>query len=335
MKLPTITNHFVIGAVEGARRIGLDVNNILLSAGLTPAVLEQPQARVSADKYTKLIQTLWLEMKDEFMGFGERPCKLGAFATMSYAVIHCKNLEQLFKRSTLFYSLITDSPGLRIELTDNDAILRLIHDENMQDHNHFMSNALLMIWHRFACWTVGKYIPLKFAKFNYPEPEFSQEYNYLYHCPLKFDASAIELVFHKKYLDLPIVQTEQSLDQFLINSPAELLAKPGNDDSATAHIRGILSQGDLVDFPDFETIAQHLNSTPQTLRRRLKEEGSSYQEIKDDIRRDAAIYFLGQRQLNINQIAEKIGFSEPSTFHRAFKKWTGVTPGAYRQGEGR
>jgi AraC-like DNA-binding protein len=71
--------------------------------------------------------------------------------------------------------------------------------------------------------------------------------------------------------------------------------------------------------------------TPQTLRRRLREEGHGYQELKDDLRRDAAIDYLGRPDLTLIDIANLVGFSEASTFHRAFRKWTGVAPGEYRQ----
>jgi AraC-like DNA-binding protein len=62
----------------------------------------------------------------------------------------------------------------------------------------------------------------------------------------------------------------------------------------------------------------------------LHEEGQGYQQLKDDLRRDAAIEYLARPDLTLVQIATRLGFSEPSTFHRAFKKWTGVAPGEYR-----
>jgi AraC-like DNA-binding protein len=70
--------------------------------------------------------------------------------------------------------------------------------------------------------------------------------------------------------------------------------------------------------------------TPQTLRRRLQEEGHGFQAIKDNLRRDMSIEYLARPDLTLIEIAERVGFSETSTFHRAFKSWTGVAPGEYR-----
>ena len=84
-------------------------------------------------------------------------------------------------------------------------------------------------------------------------------------------------------------------------------------------------------MPTLNDVASQLYLSPQTLRRRLAAEGKSYQGVKDDLRRDTAIHLLASPHLTLDEVAEKVGFSETSTFHRAFKKWTGVTPGLYRQ----
>jgi len=120
----------------------------------------------------------------------------------------------------------------------------------------------------------------------------------------------------------------------LKQSPADLLAKPDEGNSLVAKIRTIIGDDLSQDLPNFDAIASALHTSPQTLRRRLKEEGLSYQELKDQLRRDSALFYLERGDLSIQMVAEKLGFSEPSTFHRAFKKWTGMTPGAYRQEDG-
>ena len=86
-----------------------------------------------------------------------------------------------------------------------------------------------------------------------------------------------------------------------------------------------------IDNLSFEQVASTLKTTTHTLRRRLKEEGNSFQEIKDSLRRDRALRLLSDTDMSVQEIAELLGFSEPAAFNRAFKKWLGTTPGSYRK----
>ena len=88
----------------------------------------------------------------------------------------------------------------------------------------------------------------------------------------------------------------------------------------------------LVDMPELKEVASALDVHPQTLRRRLSAEGITFQEIKNQLRRDTALHLLGKQGVNIEEIAYRSGFSESSAFIRAFKSWTGVTPYTYRKG---
>ena len=139
--------------------------------------------------------------------------------------------------------------------------------------------------------------------------------------------------FPVKFLNEKLIQNETTLRKFLKHSPADLLARPDEGNSLVAQIRAIIGDDLSQELPNFEFVADALHTSAQTLRRRLKEEGLTYQELKDQMRRDTALYFLGRGDLSIQDVSEKLGFSESSTFHRAFKKWTGITPGAYRQGD--
>jgi AraC-like DNA-binding protein len=86
-----------------------------------------------------------------------------------------------------------------------------------------------------------------------------------------------------------------------------------------------------IENMNFELVSAELNMTTHTLRRRLKDEGHSFQDIKDSIRRDRAMMLLDNPALALQDIAIKLRFSEPAAFNRAFKKWTGLTPGVYRE----
>jgi len=127
------------------------------------------------------------------------------------------------------------------------------------------------------------------------------------------------------------VRDESELEAFLKVAPYHLVIKPvATDGSVTSRIRELLGQDFREEMPSFEALTGMLNMSPRTLRRRLEKEGTSYQRIKDNARRDVAISLLSRDRMTVSDVAERVGFSDPSAFHRSFKKWTGLSPGAYR-----
>lgn len=331
MKPLTIANHFVVAAIHGAASQGLPISFILEGTGIPSELLNQEKARVSPEQFVMLIQRIWHLLEDELMGFGPVKSKLGSFATMCQLAIHSDNLEQMLKRGTRFYGLFERVPAISLEVHDSKARLVLQHNVLPKDKDYFIQETLLVIWHRTACWMVDRRINLIKASFSYPAPGHHEEYKSIFYCPIEFNAKQTYLEFHADMLKQPVRQNERTLSDFLQSSPADLLARPTRDESHSGKIRSLIGRDIHGELPPFEDIAKQLYMTPQTLRRRLKAEGTSYQELKDNIRRDIAIYYLSQPSLCINDIASRVGFTEPSTFHRAFKKWTGVTPLAYRE----
>jgi AraC-like DNA-binding protein len=153
----------------------------------------------------------------------------------------------------------------------------------------------------------------------------------MYSTQLQFSQPHTRISFDAAYLDLPVVQNERSLKEFLRVAPQNILVKYKNANSLAARIRRRLRQLLPGDLPEFEALAGELNMTPITLRRRLQDEGESYQSLKDQLRRDLAITYMSHTDRSVRDIALELGFAEPSAFHRAFKKWTGTAPGAYRR----
>ena len=327
----TVSRHFVEAALAGARKQGYDTDQMLRDAGIEPERLQTEKARVTGSQYTRLMQVIWATMEDEFMGFAPRRSRPGTFATLCQLVIHCHNLECVLRRARQFYGLFDDTITLALRYEGEHVAIELRSEHPLDDPYHFLQESLLVIWHRLCSWLIGQGIPLDEAYFNYPEPPHVGEYRSIFHCPLFFNRSRTGLRFRREYMRRPVIRDELEMKQFLETSPADLLARPDDRNSYTARIRAIIGRDFRDRIPEFDRIAEQLNMSPQTLRRRLKAENTSFQEIKDNLRRDIAIYHLSRGDQAINDIAYLAGFAETSTFHRAFKKWTGMTPGAFRE----
>ena len=320
--------HYFREALNCAVRKGFDGDEILstLDIKITPN-----QQRVDGEQMARLVQYVWANLNDEFLGCTNQPCKLGMFPFMARHVLHYKSLENMLEQGISFYNLVTDDLQMKLLRSGDFAELAFIFPHPERDPNHFFLEFWLIIWHRFSSWLIDVKIPLSQVCFTHPKPAHYQEAKLLFACRHSFNRPVVKLCFHAKYLDLPCVRTKKELTRFLRDSPADLITIPGSEHSFKAKIRAILlhHESDTLYCPSFETLALNLSMSAQTLRRRLKVEGTSYPMIKDEIRRDLAIDYLQMSNRSITDISNALGFSEPRSFTRAFKHWTGVSPSKY------
>lgn len=331
--MATIGTHYIKSALGGAKARGLNPKALLRMARIPERPLRDPKARIHVDLVAKLYFGIAKALNDEFMGFTERPIKLGTFALMADYVSSAANLEELFQRGIRFYNQITDELTMSLEVEGDHVYLTTVFKRPELDFEHFYIEYWHVIWHRFASWFIGKPIKLVGAYINYT-PIDAEEFRLLFRCPTHLKSKYNRLVFHRSYLTAPLVKTKRELQVFLRRAPIDMLTIPGEDTSLTARINQMLqpTQGQVLALPTANDMAAQLDISEQTLRRRLGEEGISYQQIKDNLRADLARDLLANKSLAIGDVARQLDFSEPRAFTRAFRQWQGVTPREYRNG---
>jgi AraC-like DNA-binding protein len=328
----TIAICFVAAALQSVRARDLNADELLANVGLSSTLLQMPQARVSAKHYGALWRTIALALDDEFFGQDSRRMKAGSFAMLCHSVLGCKTLGQALERSLRFYALILDDISGSLMREDAKEARIVLHERVPgAGQRVFAHELLLLLLYGVSCWLVGRRIPILRTEFSYAEPVHSAEYRLMFCADLSFNRPNTLIAFEASYLGLPVVQNEQSLKEFLRTAPESILLKYKNGSSLSARVRRRLRQFLPGEVPDFEGLADQLNMTPATMRRRLHEEGESYQSIKDQLRRDLAISYLSHSSRSVMDIALELGFSERSAFHRAFRKWTGASPGEFRR----
>ncbi|WP_028849329.1 AraC family transcriptional regulator [Thermocrispum municipale] len=329
MHARTISIHHIRGALAGARRAGLDLGPLLHAAGIAPALLDDSRARVTGEQAARLVRVLIAALDDEFMGLGPYPSKRGTFAMMCHAAVHSKDLRSALLRATKFYELFPGTPRFRIRYAGSEAQVEL-DIRGVRDPDHFMCEGIMIIWHGFSSWLIGQRIPLHRMEFRYPRPPHAVEYDLAFGCRSEFGSTVTAATFDRKYLDMPVIRDGRGLTEFLRHAPADLASPPDYTTSAGESVRRILANSPPSDLPSVEAVAGRLSISPQTLRRRLAEEGTSFRQHRDDVRRDIAIDALTSTNDTVEDIAARLGYADSSAFHRAFKRWTGRSPGSYR-----
>ena len=329
--MATIGIHYIKSALGGASAKGLNVKNLLRQARIPEKPLNDPNARIHVDLVAKLYASISIELNDEFMGFTEKPCKAGTFGLMADWVSYSETLEELLLKGIRFYNQITDEVQMSLEYEGDHVYFTSQFRRPELDFEHFYIEYWLVIWHRFASWYIGKPIKLQATYINYT-PLDPREFELLFRCPTYTKSKYNRLVFHKSYLQKTLIKSKRELEVFLRRAPIDLLTIPGEDTSLTAQINLILQPkpNESLVMLTAEQLCQEVGISQQTLRRKLAAEGTSYQQIKNNLRSDLAMKLLSNRSLSITAVANRMDFSEPRVFSRAFKQWTGFTPKDFR-----
>lgn len=327
----SVSVYFVRSALEPVRAKGLDVDALLNECGIPPALVLAENGRVTAQHFANLWLAVARVLDDELFGQDSRRMKVGTFAMMCQILIECATLKDAVLRMARYFNLILDDFDCRLEL--DLPLAKLVIRENTPSISPRVLGyeTLMMLQHGVMCWLVGRRIPILSARFAYEEPSRSAEYKFMYCEHLTFNSNETSLTFDAAFLDRPVIQNEKTLREFIRIAPANIVLKYKNDSGVSAQVRKKLRSGAKAEWPEFEAVACSLNMTTSTLHRRLESEGESFQAIKNTIRRDMAIEYLSHTSKSISEIAQDLGFSEPSAFQHAFKKWTGTRPGEYRK----
>lgn len=329
--MATICMHHVLASMD-ALAGSHSRERLLIRAGINPRLTDDSTRRIHTDQVARLFKIVQLELGDEFMGFTRTACRVGAFKIMCDLVKHCRNLFELIEKSTDFYKLLSDDIEMNARVSGTRAIFSIEHRCEEKDPAHFLREFLLVIWHRFPSWFINEPIRLRETQFSFAKPSHHEELQVMFPGPLRYGQSANRLVFDRHYLDRPLVRTSSEVDFFARNAPADVMTIPGLDNSLERQIERLVValDADKLAFPRIESVAEDLGMSPQSLYRKLKASGTSYQKIKDDIRRETAIRWLVEEDLPVEKVSELVGFSEARSFTRAFRQWTGMSPRRYR-----
>jgi len=330
----TIPIAFVLGMLSGIRaRPGealVDVEKALEDAGIAPALLDEAAARVTAEQYVALFALLMERLDDEALGFLTRRLRCGSFALMTRSTLGARTFEVALRRVARTFDLLQD-----------DLSLVLLHDGplagfglrlNIQPpkHQNFLHELMLRVYWRLFAWLHGGRLQARRFDFGFEPPPYADGYAKVFPGPLQFDQPLSAVWFDAAALDTPVHRDAQEIQAFLAASPANVILPRLAEQAVSAKVRAVLQQHRPT-WADLATTAGVLHMSVSTLQRHLATEGTSFQALKDQLRRDLAIVRLNTSTVPLAALADELGFADSAAFQRAFKAWTGGAPGSYRR----
>ncbi|VXA54751.1 AraC family transcriptional regulator [Acinetobacter proteolyticus] len=325
----TISNALIREALSVAASRGLNIVNIANRAGISAELLTSSKARVPVTQCAQLWVELAESMNDEFLGMDTHPMRRGSYSLLAKLAFNAETLEQAIHEILKFLSLVLDD--IRGELVQRGAKAYLILHDREHAKRMFTYSTYLMLVHSLMCWLSDQRIGFHKMSFRCHSPVEIQDYRVRFCENIQFNAEQNQIEFDAHYLKHKIKKDKQALNDFLRHTPYNLIVRFKNENSLSLQIRRQLLLQPPSQWDELKEIAQQLNMSTATIQRRLKQEGVSYQQLKNDIRCDIAIERLSKSNDSIQNISDDLHFHDPSAFHRAFKKWTGVSPGSYRK----
>ncbi|TAL64952.1 MAG: AraC family transcriptional regulator [Burkholderiaceae bacterium] len=333
----TIPIAAVHGMLSGIRARGVEspawIDTQLEDAGIASSLLEEAGSRVTAEQYTALFRLLMDRLDDEGLGFLSRRLRRGSFALLARSALGSPSIEVALRRMTRSFRLLQDDVAL-VCLRDGPLTgLGLNFSEAEAARQNFLHELLLRVSWRLLVWLHGgRLTPCRFD-FSFDMPPYAAMYNKIFPGPLQFGQPHSAIWFDGAALAAPVRRDEQALQAFLRSAPGNVIEPRLNEQPISARVRAVLQQT-CPAWPDLATTAQALHQSASTLQRHLATEGTSFQSLKDQLRRDMAIVRLNTSTVPLAVLAAELGFADNAAFQRAFKTWTGSAPGSYRQQRG-
>jgi AraC-like DNA-binding protein len=334
MQAATISPIYVKSALQGAIKKGYNPEEILLAQGLPPQILHNPKLRISTLAFAELSKALTELMRDEVAGLLQKPSPIGQLRLLTKACLTSRSLKESFLTWRDGTNWLDSSVSSYTHFTDNGGFIAFSCDRADGIEEHYITDTILTTFHRIHCWLANEFLPIERVDLMYPQPAHSEEHRFVYYgAPVHYNQRRNALHFNQQLLERPCQRTADELREFFRNPHAHIMTLPRQSKSAYIKTRlwmeKLFREGDGL--PQLTEASAYMGMTEQTLRRRLKADGYSFNKLKEDTRRDMAIYYIKQSKLSVEEIAFRLGFSEASTFIRAFKKWTGLTPLTYRK----
>jgi AraC-like DNA-binding protein len=331
--IATVSIALVRGMLGGAISRGHSAETLLHAAGIAPELLAVDNARVTTAQYIALFQLLIRRLGDEALGFLSRPAKRGSLQLLTRAALGSPDVGTALARICHGFFIIQDDLRFRVVREGGQAGL-LLAFEHERPRPQFLHEFMLRMMWRLTAWLAGGSLKVRRFDFAYAAPAHLAAYADVFPAPLRFGCAQSGFWFDARHLARPFGRDEAALQRFVASWPASVIQPDRQREGVAARVRSHLSlqlSHAQPSWPGLPAVARALHMSESTLQRQLAQAGTSLQAIKDELRRDLAISRLASSAATPAELAEALGLSGAAAFQRAFKRWTGSTPGVYRE----
>jgi AraC-like DNA-binding protein len=317
--------------LDQAAAIGVDRDELMRESGLNPSEIKDPDGRIAHDKMVALWETLIRKKPGRALGVRlGYTVKVRDLGLVGYTMLYSRTLMQAVHRMARYSRVLNESLHLMLKRGVDHAHVVVEASPALNALKHPVEARLAGVLAAAREITASEIEPIE-VHFPFERPDHASELEAFFRGTLIFDGGESMLVLRNEDLDRAVVAADETLIGYLDQLAEEAMRPLTGRENFTERARWAL-WGELSDGqPSLQRIGKLLGVSGRTLQRRLHEEGTSFAALLDDLRQRMAVRLLRDRELAIYEIAFLLGYSEPSTFHRAFHRWHDCTPQEFRR----
>jgi AraC-like DNA-binding protein len=338
MRETTVAASIAIDMVTQLVEGGFDAAEVCRLAGMDPAVLARPNDRIGGTTAHRLWQVAEELTGDPLIGLhvAER-YRTGAISILGYVLLNCASAREALDRLCQYAALMND--GLIVDGVEagDRVMVRLqpvkgVDNFVQHDGRHVMETMAAGIVLTLRRMTGAPFIPLLVA-FRHQAAGPVAEYHRIFGTVVRFGQAEDRVVFTRREMETRILAADPILLAVFEGHAREQLAALDRLEGTGGRVARLIAAHLTGAAPSVDKVAASLAMSSRQLQRILREEGTTFQSLLDDVRRERALAQLRLPGATIAEVALLLGFSETSAFTRAFRRWTGLTPGAWATGE--
>ena len=332
MGAPNLITRYARAMIAAAEAQGHDLAHICRLAGIDPATIAPEVPIIGPDAFTRLNRALKEALDDDFFGFAGTRCKAGSLPMVCEAMIRENTLSEALARAFRIYPFVTSELtfDLREDADVASITLKLAHPE--LDRFHYLHEWWLLLWPHVSSWLIGEEIPVSRVDLPYGPSAPVEEYAEAFWGPCHFHQPMTRVQFPARFLRRRIIRTLADLGEGFLMRRVDLVAVPGVHRSWRTLIKTKLKECLIKTerLLSIEDLALEFNMSSKTLRRRLEDEGISFRQLKEEIRREMVLKWLSEPDIPIGEVSLRAGFAERNGLVRAVRAWVGISPKEYR-----
>jgi len=327
----------VRGLVAAVERAGVERARFLADAGLDASLLDADHAFLPVADYSRVLQAALRTSGDPALGLhmAERASAGGNFDVLGPLSEHSQSLRDALQVGTRYARIVTDGPQLELHEAADVATLRITladwESPVARFAAEFSTVSLLRLIRRF----VGDQAQARLVCFAYPAPAHHAEYTRVFGGREQFARELVGMELDRDWLDCTQLCCSAELRALLRTRADMLLAKVELDAPVADRVKRWLASQSARTRPTMDASARGLGMSARSLRRRLQEERVVFSELVEAALSLRAKHMLEDPHRSVHETAYAMGFDTPSAFSRAFKRWTGQAPSAFRTGRER